>query len=112
MTFIEGGWFLMSEVPLYFLSGFANGVSPMPETSGGGRWHTSRPPSGGLPVQPASDRNPLLLTLTELPLLLSDVPLSTFVSVGSREAKGNGNNSKWSKDFDPKAKARILHWQS
>jgi len=30
-------------------------------------------------------RNPLLLKLTEVPLLLSDVPLSTFVSVGSAE---------------------------
>jgi len=31
-------------------------------------------------------RSPLLLKLTEVPLLLRDVPLSTFVSVGSAES--------------------------
>ena len=36
-----------------------------------------------------SHRFPLLFELTEVPLLLGEVPLSTFVSVGSaREAKG------------------------
>ena len=32
---------------------------------------------------PLTTNTPLLLKLTEVPLLLSDVPLSTFVSVGS-----------------------------
>ena len=48
------------------------------------------------PTQRTAKGFPRLLKLTKVPLLLSDVPLSTFVSVGSallsREAKGIVNN--------------------
>ena len=49
-------------------------------------------PRCGAPRYPLS----LLLTLTEVPLLLCDVPLSTFVSVGSAlqsRRKGNPDSS-------------------
>jgi len=52
--------------------------------------HCSSPCSSSIPPSSSADRSPLLLKLTEVPLLFSDVPLSTFVSLGGqrREAKG------------------------
>ena len=48
-------------------------------------------------------RFPQLLKLTEVPLLLRDVPLSTFVSVGcalGRDAKGMKGSGLGPRDWD------------